>query len=98
MPVRTLVCTPGTSATIPVTAARHRSRSGGGRGHPATPRPGRAGLAVELHYNASSRRIDGTIIRQREARRMAEDGARDEGVVDFQTDPSRYRHWKLGLD
>jgi benzoyl-CoA-dihydrodiol lyase len=29
---------------------------------------------------------------------MAEDGARDEGVVDFETDPSRYRHWKLGLD
>jgi benzoyl-CoA-dihydrodiol lyase len=29
---------------------------------------------------------------------MAEDGARDEGVVDFQTDPSRYRHWKLAVD
>src|SRR3954447_2475295 len=29
---------------------------------------------------------------------MAADGARIEGVVDFQTEPSRYRHWKLGLD
>src|SRR5918911_1970789 len=31
-------------------------------------------------------------------RRMAEDGARDEGVVDFETDPSRYRHWRLAVD
>lgn len=30
---------------------------------------------------------------------MAEgNGVRHEGVVDFQTDPSRYRHWKLGVD
>jgi benzoyl-CoA-dihydrodiol lyase len=30
---------------------------------------------------------------------MAEgDGARAEGVVDFQTDPSRYRHWKLSVE
>jgi benzoyl-CoA-dihydrodiol lyase len=29
---------------------------------------------------------------------MAEDGGRTEGVVDFETDPSRYRHWKLGID
>jgi benzoyl-CoA-dihydrodiol lyase len=29
---------------------------------------------------------------------MAEDGGRTEGVVDFQTDPSRYRHWKLAVD
>jgi benzoyl-CoA-dihydrodiol lyase len=29
---------------------------------------------------------------------MAADGARTEGVVDFQTEPSRYRHWKLGVD
>src|SRR5215203_409917 len=29
---------------------------------------------------------------------MAADGERAEGVVDFQTEPSRYRHWKLTVD
>src|SRR5215204_538538 len=29
---------------------------------------------------------------------MAADGERAEGVVDFQTEPSRYRHWKLAVD
>ena len=29
---------------------------------------------------------------------MAADGDRAEGVVDFQTEPSRYRHWKLAVD
>jgi benzoyl-CoA-dihydrodiol lyase len=29
---------------------------------------------------------------------MASDGERAEGVVDFQTEPSRYRHWKLTVD
>src|SRR5215216_4838358 len=29
---------------------------------------------------------------------MAADGERAEGVVDFQTEPSRYRHWKLSVD
>ena len=29
---------------------------------------------------------------------MAADGERAEGVVDFQTEPSRYRHWQLAVD